>query len=86
MTFVIYTVPNCVYCVKAKELLRNKEYTEVLLDKNEFVEKVNKYTRGVKQIKTAPQITFSDQLIGGYTELSHYLVNNSDSFNDSNDF
>ena len=87
MSFVIYTVPNCVYCVKAKELfkLNNIEYIEVLLEKNEFVKKVNEFIQG-ENLKTAPQITVTGKLIGGYTDLTYYLDNNSNSFNNSDDF
>ena len=75
--FTIYTIPNCLYCSKAKELLNdyNVIYSEILLNKNEYIEIVNIKIKTNTQIKTAPQILNKNELVGGYTELTHFLNN-----------
>lgn len=66
---VIYTTPTCPYCIRAKELLRNKniEYKEVDLSNNPSLRKQLIEKTGQK---TVPQIFINDKFIGGYTELS----------------
>lgn len=66
----IYTLPNCPYCVQAKDLLtkRGVEYKEVPVDRND-IDTIN----AIKEkngMKTFPQIFNGDTLIGGYSELS----------------
>lgn len=68
MIIKIYSKDNCIYCEKAKDLLKqmNLEYTELkigehLTRERFFVENPN--------AKTVPQIWFDDKLIGGYDAL-----------------
>lgn len=91
--FTVYTVPDCLFCTKAKELLKNNEidFEEVVLDRETFVQVLNEYSfADGRKLRTAPQITkneeYNEEYIGGFTELSCYLVNNSDNFNTSEDF
>ena len=65
---VVWSKPNCPFCVKAKALLDQKgiEY--------EVREIGSGFTRedllaAVPQAKTAPQIFLDNKLVGGYTEL-----------------
>lgn len=65
---VIYTFSTCPYCIKAKELLKNKEvdFTEIDItnqrDKlNELKEKTN--------CSTVPQIFINDKFIGGCDDI-----------------
>ena len=65
---VVWSKPNCPFCVKAKALLDAKgiEY--------EVREIGSGFTRedllaAVPQAKTVPQIFLDNKLVGGYTEL-----------------
>ena len=65
---VVWSKPNCPFCVKAKALLDQKgiEY--------EVREIGSGFTRedllaAVPQAKTVPQIFLDNELVGGYTEL-----------------
>ena len=61
----VYGRENCPYCVKAKDLLEQKEidfeYTGI--DKDGLSKLCG------KEISTVPQIFLDGELIGGYTEL-----------------
>jgi glutaredoxin 3 len=66
----IYTIDNCPYCDKAKELLnkRGVPFSETKLRRSdaEAVQKIKDLTN----MKTFPQILFADKLIGGYSDLA----------------
>lgn len=66
---LIYTIPTCPYCIKAKELLRNKNipYKDIDLSNNPSLRKQLIEQTGQK---TVPQIFINNKFIGGYTELS----------------
>jgi glutaredoxin 3 len=61
MTGIIYTLPSCPWCVKAKKLLDLKgvEYEEIN-------EKFDGWP-------TVPYIEIDGRVIGGFTELARYL-------------
>lgn len=66
----VYSMQNCPYCVKAKNLLtqRGVKYDVVMIDDwsdEEWDALVKK-----SGMKTVPQIYSDDQLIGGYTQLA----------------
>ena len=64
----VYSTRWCGYCVRAKALLRSRglQFEEVLLDDDPaFRQTLYDLTGGW----TVPQITFGDEVIGGYTEL-----------------
>ena len=64
----MYTTRWCGYCVRAKTLLRSRglPFEEVSLDDDPaFRQTLYELTGGW----TVPQITFGDEVIGGYTEL-----------------
>jgi glutaredoxin 3 len=64
----MYTTRWCGYCVRAKTLLRSRglAFEEVSLDDDPaFRQTLYELTGGW----TVPQITFGDEVIGGYTEL-----------------
>lgn len=76
MDIVIYSKPNCPWCVKAKELMKNLhlEYQEKILDVD--------YTR--KELRelvpenlplTVPQIFVYNKRIGGYEDFVDYCDN-----------
>ena len=68
-TIVIYSKPNCPYCVAAKQFLINKGYTD-------FEEKVVGFNATREELleaapnaRTVPQILINGNLIGGYDDL-----------------
>ncbi|MDC1020474.1 glutaredoxin [bacterium] len=76
-TTVVYSKPNCTYCVKAKHLLKNKgvEFIEMLIGTDispqQLMEEfeVNK----LPAPRTAPQIIFKGKYMGGYHELEKHF-------------
>jgi glutaredoxin len=81
MMFVIYSKPNCSFCVKAKALLdsKNIQYQEHILDIGqtkipaESYFTVEQLKALVPNVRTVPQIFFGDILVGGFTELQKKL-------------
>jgi glutaredoxin len=78
MNIVIYSKPNCTWCVKAKELMNklNLKYDEKVLDVD--------YTRDeLKQLMpenlplTVPQIFVYNKRIGGYEDFVEYCDNHN---------
>ena len=75
MKIVIYSKTNCVYCTKAKNLVKNLglEYTEKSLEKD-FDSDPNKMLEDIgKNVRQMPQIKIDDELIGGYNQLVEYF-------------
>jgi len=74
MTIVIYSKNNCVYCNKAKALLKGlgQEFTE---KKMEDFESVDVMLEDIgKKVRTMPQIKIDGELIGGYNQLVEYFT------------
>jgi len=78
INIVIYSKPNCTWCVKAKELMNklNLKYDEKVLDVD--------YTRDeLKQLMpenlplTVPQIFVYNKRIGGYEDFVEYCDNHN---------
>jgi glutaredoxin len=78
MNVVIYSKPNCPWCVKAKELMNklHLNYDEKILDVD--------YTRDeLKQLMpenlplTVPQIFVYNKRIGGYEDFVEYCDNHN---------
>ena len=75
MKIVIYSKTNCVYCTKAKNLVKNLglEYTEKSLEKD-FGSNPSKMLEDIgKPVRQMPQIKIDDELIGGYNQLVEYF-------------
>ena len=77
--YTVYGKSGCVYCTKAKEILKyNKiDFQEVncdeyLLDnKLAFLETMRKWT--VKEHRTFPMVFYGGEFLGGYVEMKqHY--------------
>lgn len=69
---VVWSKPNCPYCVKAKELLNANEIS--------FIEKEigNGHTKeqllqDVPTARTVPQILLNGELVGGFNDLESIL-------------
>ena len=69
---IVYTGPNCGYCVQAKNLLnqRNIEFAEGT--------NLNEMLTLSGGMRTVPQIFFNERHIGGYTELRKELKKNNE--------
>lgn len=66
-TVTIYTTAWCPYCVRAKQLLDNKqvEYTDINVSEPEARARMTALTNGT----TVPQVIINDQPTGGCDEL-----------------
>jgi len=75
MTITIYSKNNCVYCNKAKTLLKNLglEYEEKSLEKD-FGSDPSKLIEDIgKNVRQMPQIKIDVELIGGYNQLVEHF-------------
>ena len=73
MTIVIYSKNNCVYCTKAKNLVKNLglDYEEKTMESFDSVDKMLEDIG--KPVRQMPQIKIDDELIGGYNQLVEYF-------------
>ncbi len=73
MKIVIYTKDNCLFCVKAKVLLKihGLEYTEYKV--GEHITREDFISLFPDQ-KTLPLIFIDDEKLGGFNELRTYLT------------
>ena len=71
----IYSKPNCVFCEKAKSMVKNLgfEYEEKMFGKD-FKTPDGLFEAVGKQVRTMPQIIIDDKHIGGYNELVEYYA------------
>ena len=70
---IVYSKNNCVYCVKAKSLLKGLGLTFVEKKLEEF-DSVDDMIKDIgKKVRSKPQIKIDGKLIGGYNQLiEHY--------------
>ena len=75
MAIVIYSKPNCIFCDKAKAMVKNLnlEYEEKMVGKD-FNSVEELYEAVGKQVRTMPQILIDDKLIGGYNQLVEHFT------------
>ena len=73
MEIVIYSKNNCIYCNKAKALVKNLglEYEEKKLE--EFDSPQAMLEDIGKNVRQMPQIKIDGELIGGYNQLVEYF-------------
>ena len=75
MTITIYSKNNCIYCSKAKALIKGLglEYEEKSLEKD-FGGDPSKLIEDIgKNVRAMPQIKIDGELIGGYNQLVEYF-------------
>ena len=74
MKVIVYSKPNCQFCVKAKALLTQLEieYTEKVVTKDISLEEL--FEELGKPVRTIPQIVIDENHIGGFNELREYFV------------
>lgn len=67
---IVYTMENCPYCVRAKQLLKQKgiQFEEILVPEKDDAQWEALYQKS--GMRTMPQIFAGDRLIGGYTDLA----------------
>lgn len=82
MKIVIYSKPNCPWCVKAKELMKklHMEYSEKILDVNYTREELREMVNGSAPVSmtpplTVPQIFVDGNRIGGYEDFADWCDN-----------
>jgi len=75
MTITIYSKPNCVFCDKAKTMVKKLglTYEEKMFGKD-FNSPEELYKAVGKQVRTMPQIQIDGTLIGGYNQLVEYFM------------
>ena len=74
MSIIVYSKPSCVYCDKAKALLKRLgyKYEEKIVTKDLSLQEL--FEALGKPVRTIPQIVIDDKHIGGYNELKEYFV------------
>lgn len=67
---VVYTMEYCPYCVRAKQLLTQRQipFREILVPEDDDTQWDELYRKS--GMRTMPQIFYGDRLIGGYTDLA----------------
>lgn len=82
--FIMYTKPNCGFCVRAKQLLaeRGFQYEERVVGLKHGPGDVKQHCLSLNesaQVTTVPQIIFEEggveRYVGGYTELAATIDN-----------
>lgn len=72
--FTIFGRADCGYCVRAKQLLQDKEYEMRWIDIHEKgISKADLEATIGKPVETVPQIFHGQNHVGGYTELVDYV-------------
>lgn len=71
---IVYSKPNCPYCVKAKRLLTQMKltFTEHVVGVDATREQL---LEAAPNARTVPQIIIDDKVIGGYDQLASYIEN-----------
>jgi glutaredoxin 3 len=75
MKAIVYSKPNCPFCVRAKALLSQKgievEERSAVDHRDTLIQKVTEATGAAP--RTVPQIWLDGAYVGGYTELAAKL-------------
>ena len=74
MEIVIYSKNNCVFCNKAKHLVKSLGLTYTEKKMEEFDSPQAMLEDIGKQVRTMPQIKIDDKLVGGYNQLIEYFA------------
>ena len=68
MKAIVYTGPSCSWCDRVKALLKDNDYEIEEIQVNRAILE-DLQTKFNKVIRTVPQVTIDDILIGGYHEV-----------------
>ena len=74
MEIVIYSKNNCVFCNKAKHLVKSLGLTYEEKKMEEFDSPQAMLEDIGKQVRTMPQIKIDGKLVGGYNQLIEYFA------------
>ena len=74
MEIVIYSKNNCVFCNKAKHLVKSLGLTYEEKKMEEFDSPQAMLEDIGKQVRTMPQIKIDGELIGGYNQLVEHFA------------
>ena len=74
MEIVIYSKNNCVFCNKAKHLVKTLGLTYTEKKMEEFDSPQAMLEDIGKQVRTMPQIKIDGKLVGGYNQLVEYFA------------
>ena len=72
MQIIIYSKNNCVFCNKAKHLVKSLGLTYEEKKMEEFDSPQAMLEDIGKQVRTMPQIKIDGKLVGGYNQLIEY--------------
>ena len=74
MEITIYSKNNCVFCNKAKHLVKSLGLTYTEKKMEEFDSPQAMLEDIGKQVRTMPQIKIDGKLVGGYNQLIEYFA------------
>ena len=74
MEIVIYSKNNCVFCNKAKHLVKSLGLTYTEKKMEDFDSPQAMLEDIGKQVRTMPQIKIDGKLVGGYNQLVEYFA------------
>ena len=74
MEIIIYGKNNCVFCNKAKHLVKSLGLTYIEKKMEEFDSPQAMLEDIGKQVRTMPQIKIDGKLVGGYNQLVEYFA------------
>ena len=74
MEITIYSKNNCVFCNKAKHLVKTLGLTYTEKKMEEFDSPQAMLEDIGKQVRTMPQIKIDGKLVGGYNQLVEYFA------------
>ena len=74
MEITIYSKNNCVFCNKAKHLVKSLGLTYEEKKMEEFDSPQAMLEDIGKQVRTMPQIKIEGKLVGGYNQLVEYFA------------
>ena len=90
--FTVYSKSGCLYCVKVKALLKEKNVVFTLVDCDDYILKNKAFflqfikEKANKEYKTFPMVFENGNFIGGYSETQQYLEKQFLSFEDNTEF
>ena len=74
MEIIIYSKNNCVFCNKAKHMVKSLGYKYTEKKMEEFDSPQAMLEDIGKQVRTMPQIKIDCKLVGGYNQLVEYFA------------
>ncbi len=76
MNIKMYTKVECIWCDRAKKILDEYELEYLEIDISDDIIRKKFYQEVGEGVSTVPQVYINDERIGGYKELSEWLMAN----------